>query len=99
MTSNHKAYQEVQDLVKQIGGTMGWRPAGRGGIWQLDLAGRQLCVTIRSMQDPASILDRMYVKREGVVDPVGIYDYSDNLRDDAIWVLMTAPDWEPVVPR
>ncbi|MDP9438798.1 MAG: hypothetical protein M3P49_08640, partial [Actinomycetota bacterium] len=81
------AYEEVQRLLKSIGGTMKWQPGGGpGGVWELHLRGKMHPVEVRN--DQINALDELYVPQ--VDNPKTLHDYGSpgTLVDDAFWRLV-----------
>jgi len=86
--ANFRAYKEVRELVERCGGSMEWRPMGRGGDWELELHGKSAVVSCRDRS--VNALDNLYEPKQGVQDPKTWDDYEPEapLKQGAFWKLI-----------
>jgi hypothetical protein len=81
------AYELVQRLMEEIGGTMQYVPGGGpGGVWYLNLRGRVIQVDVRD--NSVTPLDSLYVSRVQRPTTWADYDPSAPLVPDAFWKLV-----------
>src|SRR5262245_51594914 len=84
-----RAYADVCDLVKRLGGSMVFEPGGGpGGVWTISLHGvtKRVKCRDRSVND----LDMLYIARADVPVPRTWDDYEHpyQLQPDAFWKLI-----------
>ena len=85
-TGESRPYEEVRALVEQIGGTMTFRPMGRGGDWILDLHGKTAVVGCRDRR--VNALDYCYVAKVSTPTTWADYEPDAPLRADAFWTVI-----------
>lgn len=90
--STKRPYNEVIAMVKRLGGSMEWRPMGKGGNWEIELHGKKAVVLCRD--NTVNSLDLLYEPKQGVQDPKTWADYEPHgpLKAGAFWKL-TELDW------
>ncbi len=81
-----RAYRELRNFVKLIGGTMAFHAGGTGGggTWTIELWGR----TSRSIEvrdDKVNELDQLYIPKVEPPTTWQDYDSPGKLVDDVFW--------------
>ena len=79
-----RAYKEVHALMKQHGGTMTYKPLGKGGVWYLKLHGKKLDVKVPNQN--ATKLEQLYVPKGP--NPKVWADYTNTLIENPFWTLV-----------
>ncbi len=85
--SDYGEYQELRELLEQVGGTMDFYPGGGpGGVWRIELRGK--VAEVESRDRTVNDLDTTYVA--AVDDPKTWDDFPESARlhDDAFWRLI-----------
>ena len=83
-----RPYLRVHDLLSSLGGNMVYKAGGGpGGVWELELRGRQATVPVRDNR--VNALDRLYVA--DIPNPTTWDDYGEDsdLVADAFWRLLS----------
>ena len=86
-TKPNRPYEEVQHLLKSIGGEMIYQPGGGpGGVWILSLYGRTTQVEARN--HTVNRLDVLYIPNVPEPKTWDDYDSPGKLAPNAFWKLV-----------